>query len=74
MGYPAYFDLTAKPVRQHPIPTYSQDPDEAGDFHMLTTLWLRAQERRESRRRIAAAIARRASGKNTPSPPLAPDD
>jgi hypothetical protein len=59
--YPAYYDLTTKPVRQHPIPTYSEDPDEAGVYWMSVTSWRLEQEQRELRRRIVAALRARAA-------------
>jgi transcriptional regulator with XRE-family HTH domain len=37
--YPAYYDLTTRPVRQHPIPPYSEDPDEACVYWMSVTSW-----------------------------------
>jgi hypothetical protein len=69
MAYPAYFDLSTKPVRQHPIPTYFKDPDEASDYHFAVAFWELGEERREARRRIVTAIAHRAQ---IESPPLAP--
>ena len=59
MAYPSYYDLSNMPVRQHPIPSYFEDPDEAPDYHMLVALWELGEEQRESRRRIAAAMSHR---------------
>ena len=53
---PAYYNLSTKPVRQHPITTYSEDPDEAGIYWMSVTCWRLEQKLRESRRRIVAAL------------------
>jgi hypothetical protein len=61
MAYPSYYDLSTKPVRRHPIPSYFEDPDEAPDYHMLVALWELGEEQRESRRRIASAIAHKGS-------------
>jgi hypothetical protein len=60
MAYPSYYDLSTKPVRQHPIPTYWQDPDKAPDYYQQLALWEVCEEQREARRRIVAAIASRA--------------
>jgi hypothetical protein len=70
MTYPSYYDLSTKPVRQHPIPTYWQDPDEAPTYHMLVALWELVEEQREARRRIVAALASRS--RTIESPPIAP--
>jgi hypothetical protein len=59
MEYPAYYDLSTKPVRQHPIPTYFGDPEEATDYHFSVAFWEVEQEQREARRRIVSAIASR---------------
>jgi hypothetical protein len=59
--YPAYYDLATKPIRQHPIPTLSEDPDEADVYWMSVTCWRLEQEQRELRRRIVAALRTRAS-------------
>jgi hypothetical protein len=66
MAYPNYFDLSTKPVRQHPIPTYWEDPEEAGDYYCDLAFWELDQERREARRRIVTAITRRARVKALP--------
>jgi hypothetical protein len=38
MAYPSHYDLSTKPVRRHPIPTYFEDPGEAVDHHSLMAL------------------------------------
>jgi hypothetical protein len=65
--YPAYYDLATKPVRQRPIPTYSEDPDEAGVYWMSVTCWRLEQEERELRRRIVTALRTRAPIIESPS-------
>ncbi len=69
MPYPSYYDLSTKPVRQHPIPTYWQDPDEATDYHFLVALWEFGEKQREARRRIVAALTARGI---VEAPPIAP--
>jgi hypothetical protein len=66
MVYPAHFDLSTKPVRQHPIPTYWENPEEAGDYYFSLAFWELDQERREARRRIVSAIASRTPVKALP--------
>jgi len=61
MAYPSYYDLSTKPVRRHPIPTYFEDPEEATDYHALVALRELGEEQREARRRIVTALANRLS-------------
>jgi hypothetical protein len=69
VAYPAYYDLSTKPVRKHPIPSYLEDPEEAVDHHSLAALDRLRHRQHEARRRIVTAIARRRS---IESPPLVP--
>jgi hypothetical protein len=72
MEYPAYYDHSTRPVRQHPIPSYFEDPDEAPTYCMLVGLWEVQQEKSETRRRIVAALKAKAALQNAEARAIAP--